>query len=280
MTSPASPFSDDELSLAIDGELDADRAALLEADPVARARRDALAAAAARVGTAVEPLDATAVDQLIAAALEAPLAPSAPPRTTRGPQPWLVAAAVVALVAVGLGLVWSGRGTQSDQASFQTVGNSISAADEATESGAGSGRDGAEEAAGSMAETAPEASTDTSSAPTTTAPGLPVLPDALALGEFASGDELREALADAFPASAQPTSAEVPSAAALERCATQLQVTLDLAGDPLRTGFATVDGRAVLVYEFEAPAFDDGQPTTLVAAVGSDACDQVAIFQR
>lgn len=278
MTSPT-PFSDEELSAAIDGDLDADRSAALEADPIARERRDALAAAAQAVARRVDPLDPAVVDGLIAGALDAPLAPAAPRRGSRGPQPWLVAAVVAVLVAVGLGLVWSGRNADQEQrASFDTVGASIGAED----SGAAKG-DGADASS--------SASEMESGAPTTTAPPASALPPAVALGEFASGDDLRSALAEAFPTAdaATTTSGEVgtessvlapPPAGALERCGDQLEVTLDLDDPPTRTGYATVDGRAVLVYEFDAPSFADGTPTTLVAAVGQDACDQVVIFQR
>ena len=105
------------------------------------------------------------------------------------------------------------------------------------------------------------------------------------LGTFASGAELREALASSFPATANTTRTDstagaLPAPAAVDRCATQLQVTLELDGDPLQVGVATVDGDPVLVYEFATTATDDGSPTTLVAAVGVDACDPIELFER
>ncbi|MCB0957915.1 MAG: hypothetical protein KDB04_00115 [Acidimicrobiales bacterium] len=284
MTTPPTPFSDEELSASIDGELDADRAAAIAADPHARARRDELAAVAALVAAPVAPLPAEAVDQLIAVALDPPAAPPAPARRIRGPQPWLVAAAVVVLVAVGLALVWSGR-NDGEQASFTTVGASIAdgGGSSATEA------DGAGDVAADVGAESSSTERGDANAPTTTAPPLTTATTlapggtaaALPLGTFASGDEMRAALAEAFPATATPVEGvEAPPAAAFERCASQLQVTLDLDTDPTHTGYASVAGQVALVYEFATPGFDDGQPTTLVAAVGRDACDPIAIFQR
>jgi hypothetical protein len=41
-----------------------------------------------------------------------------------------------------------------------------------------------------------------------------------------------------------------------------------------------VRGRRLLVYEFAAASYADGSATTLVAAVGVDACDPVLTFER
>jgi hypothetical protein len=77
------------------------------------------------------------------------------------------------------------------------------------------------------------------------------------------------------------TSALVPpSSEALARCEQQLQITLELDDAPLASGYAVVDGRLVLVYEWDHESFTDGRPTTLVTAVGNDACDEVALFER
>ena len=72
----------------------------------------------------------------------------------------------------------------------------------------------------------------------------------------------------------------MPDDAAIDRCAELLQITLSLEGAPLQTGYATVAGEPVLVYEFAATSSSDGSDTTLVGVVGVDACEQVVIFER
>jgi hypothetical protein len=289
---PASP--DEELSAAIDGELDPTRAAALDgelaADGARRARRDELARVAARVGVPVAPLSADAVDDLVATALDAPLAPAAA-RPSRGPSPLLVAAAITLLVAVGLGLVWSGRGSETeDRAST----SESAPAEVANDAGAG-----ADASAGAATESADEGGTGADSldsltgdgtesgAPTSTIPPTSSAVAApLELGSFATAEELRTALATTF-APAPATSGEQtertqapPTAAQVERCGTQLQVTLELDDVAQQAGYGTVDGEPVLVYEFAAPSFADGSPTTLIAAVGTDSCQQVVLFER
>ena len=122
---------------------------------------------------------------------------------------------------------------------------------------------------------------------TTTSPSLNTTSggeEVLDLGTFASGAELREALAEVFPGAAfsadDGATRSRASDDAVARCAEQLRVTLELADGPQRVGIAVVDGQDVLVYEFATVATDDGSPTTLVAAVGIDACDPIELFER
>ena len=276
MTDDRTPVTDEELSAAIDGEADPEVIARIDRDPEARARFEELRAAADRVaGLPPVALPDDAVDRLVAGALDVPVAPPAPargtPRTT-----WLVAAGVVLLVGLGLVLVFTGRGGDEDLASsgsdgsFDTVGSAID------EDGAGA--DAAPEASA-------EADASSGQAATTTAPSDEASDAGVVdLGAYASGEELRAALATSFPATATANRVEgaraAASTAAIDRCAEQLQVTLGLDDGPLQVGVATVDDDDVLVYEFATTATDDGSPTTLVAAVGTDACDPIELFER
>ncbi|HWJ60692.1 MAG TPA: hypothetical protein VNS19_01885 [Acidimicrobiales bacterium] len=298
MTDPH-PLTDDDLSLALDGEADAQLLARIDADPAAQARLEELRAAAQLSGAPVPPLDDDVVDDLIARAIDTPVAPvvTGTRRSSRRAAPWLVAASVVLLMAVGLSLVWAGRSSDDDQAS---------AARDATEAAADTS------GAGSAADSSFSESADTGSAaadgvagghgsPTTVAPStssasVPLL----YLGSYASGDDLRAATADSFTDAWKDNGeltfddpdtesdrtqgrsmADPPSSASVDRCADQLQITLSMEGAPVQSGYATVDGKDVLVYEFAtASAKDADRETTLVAAVGADACDEVVFFER
>lgn len=299
MTDHPTP-TDDDLSLALDGEADPELLARIEADPDATARLDAMRAAAGQVATPVEPLDGATVGALITTALDTPIAPER--RASGGPRratPWLVAASVIVLMAIGLSLVWAGRGTEEDQA-----GASRTAADAEASQELGEGGDGAAESSfsesgsGNAADepaTAPGSgghSSATTIAANPTA-GLPVS----FLGDYASGADLREATAASFaealsssgssatfdspdPQNRNTRTPTAPSEASVDRCAQQLQVALSLKTNPIQVGYATVDDRDVLVYEFATTSVADGSETTLVAAVGKDACDEVVLFER
>lgn len=295
MTDDPTP-TDDDLSLVLDGEADDELVARVEADPAARARLEQLRRTAdALRSSSVPPLDGDVVDELIATAVDAPVAPTRPASAGRSrATPWLVAASVIVLMAVGLSLVWAGRGDDEDQAGAtrRTTLASAETSSDAPEADATFG-----DASGAGASEA--APLGGHGAPTTIAPqdasrtmDLPVV----LLGSFASGAELREATASSFtpsttatgssPADGEATGdqardrAAPPSDAAVDRCAQQLQVTLSMEAPPTRVGYATVDGKDVLAYEFATTSARDGKPTTLVAAVGVEACDQVVIFER
>ena len=295
-------ISDDDLSLALDGEASPELQARIDASPEAQARLDALRAAAARVATPPPALADDQVDALISAALDAPVAPVAPrTRSQRRATPWLVAASVIVLMAIGLSLVWAGRSSDDDQASAKL--NDL-AAESADASGGGSnGADSSFTESGSSAEdqaSAPVAGGH--GAPTTVAGTTSSTADLplLYLGSFPSADAFRNAtassLTDAWSASggevayqgdssdagrsSGSASASAPSPDAVDRCGEQLQVTLSTKSAPIQTGYASVDGEQVLVYEFATASARDGKDTTLVAAVGPDACDEVVIFER
>jgi hypothetical protein len=296
MTDHPAP-TDEDLSLALDGAADDDLLARIEADPAARARLDRMRRAAALVAAPVAPLDDEVVDGLISTAVDAPVAPPRPARRPSGAAPWLVAAAVILLMAVGLSLVWAGRGADDDQASATFQDKTAETAG-ASSDGEPDSSFGSQEGTGAgMAAGGHGAPTTTASPTASTAADLPIL----YLGSYASGDALREAtatsFADAWKASGSPLSYDTgaprsdeassaravpraPTDAAIDRCAQQLQVTLSTEAPPIQTGYARVDGKDVLAYEFATPSARTGKETTLVAAVGVDACDAVVIFER
>ena len=301
MTDHSTP-TDDDLSLAHDGEADAELLARIEASPEAQARLEQLRAASRLVGNApVPPLADGTVDELIATALDTPVAPARRTSTTsrrRGAAPWLVAASVVLLMAVGLSLVWAGRSSDDDQASATKASES---ADGIEAAGGGSVADSASPSAEER--TAAGMVPGGHGAPTTTAAatGSQAVPPIVYLGTYPSGDRLRAATASSFTealdASGSPlefgdpdpgaggeeinrTMPAPPAQTAVDRCAEQLQITLSLEAGPLQTGYAVVDDTDVLVYEFATTSARDAKETTLVAAVGADACDEVVLFER
>lgn len=328
MNQPPPPLTDEELSAVLDGEAGPDVVARVRSDPSARARIDAFATAGRVLRDApVTPLDATTVDRLVARSIEEvghqqprdgdgdgdgedhddaavnPLAPGSR-WANRAPQ-WLVAAAVVALVAMGLGLIWSGQQGGDDQVA--TTGTDTvtetSPEDQAGDDGAG-GDDGAApgdapaQGDGEAQADAPDSDADMGedaaepgaapepdgeAPPTTAGVGGATGAEIADLGEFDSPDALRELLRTEFPDDLPLTSGSVPESptvGAVERCRNQLQQVFGIEILPTDTGFAVVGDQPVLVYEFDAPSFDDGSPTTLVAGVGPDACQSVLTFER
>jgi hypothetical protein len=214
--------------------------------------------------------------------------PLAPRRSARraAPPTWLVAAVVAALVAVGLGLVWSGRSQDRTDTATSTAATSKSAEGAGRDSsGAGSVADGADEADGDTSSDAAgggHGSPATTAVPPTDTQASSAGP-AIDLGTFPSTAALRESLRASFPESRNAYRAEdssSPTAVAVARCAAQVQVTLSLDDPPTASGVATVAGDRVLVYEFATRSFDDRAPTTLVSAVTVDACDPVLTFER
>ncbi|HWJ97653.1 MAG TPA: hypothetical protein VNQ33_05795 [Acidimicrobiales bacterium] len=291
------PLSDDDLSLALDGEADAALLARIDARPEAQARLAELRAAQELLGSASVPaLDDDAVDQLVATAVDTPVPPEhGRSRGQRHAAPWIVAAAVILLMAVGLSLVWAGRSDDQDQASASLTSQDSTAEPSAGKAAADSSFSGAGTAAS-------EVDTGAHGAPTTTVTtvtGTAAVP-VLYLGSYPTAADLRTAtatsLGDAWKRSdtrlqydgddeestdRTNRSANPPAQAAIDRCADQLRVTLSMKAGPIQTGYATVDGKDVLVYEFAtASARDADRETTLVAAVGADACDEVVIFER
>jgi hypothetical protein len=288
MTEPTTPLSDEDLSAHLDHEAGDAVARRLADDPQGQRRLEQLGAArAALADGAPSPLPDAEVDRLVAAALATghegagPLAPAGAGRgRPAGPPPWLVAAGIAVLLAVGLALVWSGRGADDDQTA------SAPTTTVATKAGGGS------------ASPAPESDRSADQAGTTAqdsflpdhggvepnaeAPATTIAPGAttLALGAFPDAAALRQRLAAAFPSDAATAEGAAPSTAEVARCAQQMRLTFKLDGDPQHQGWATVGAKRVLVYEWASRSYRDGSPTTLVTAVGADACDEVAIFER
>lgn len=283
MNDPTTP-TDEDLSAAIDGEADDTVVARIAASPAASARQAELQGAADRVAaSSVPPLDPDTVDRLIGEALDTPLAPVRAERRPRKLAPIAVAAAVIVLMAIGLTLIWAGRGVESDQASSTAKSDQV-ASTIAPESAL------AADAGGSSA---PKPSAGTGSASTSKSGSTSdyTVSGVQFLGSFPSGAKLREATAVSLDKATAlqdiarangtaDTSTKVPTDKALSRCADQLQVTLSMKAGPTATAYALVDGDLTLVYEFASTSAKDGTPTTLVAAVGATACDPVIIFER
>src|SRR5699024_3193844 len=121
---PDNPFSDEELSSILDGEADAARVERVEADERARIRLEEWRRGTARGRGAAGPRPPGEVDGRAIGRAAADAAPAGAPISTlarpsrsspRGPPRPLVAAVVVVLAAIGLGLIWSGtRVTDGD----------------------------------------------------------------------------------------------------------------------------------------------------------------------
>ncbi len=311
MTSDHPPLDDLDLSAVLDGDASDDVLARLEGDPAAverlerlRATRDAVADAS------VQPLPGATVDALIARAIDAggATADPSPARTDEGgaggtaaddgivaplpsrrrkPVPtWAVAAVVVALVAIGLTLVWGGLDGGDDDVAFETIGASI------VDDGARQGQEATSDAAGDSEANAPEGEPDGASAgsshfegdATTTAPAPGIdssIPPVVALGDFADADALRVHLRDAFPTdSVEDDGSRADDVlAATARCTGKLDGLFGAGGEPSVVGSATVAGEAVVAYEVPFTT-DQGRDTTLVMAVGEVTCIPVLSFQR
>ncbi len=292
MTDPLPPLTDGELSAVIDGEASPAIVARAAADPDAQARLGHLRQAALGVGQPVQPLPEQTVDALIGRALQAHEPGSATQAATeaavaplvrrRGPAVpgWLVAAAVLVLVAVGLGLVWSGR----DQGATQTANGQRTQTESAADSRKSSSAGTADSAAGGVSTTVdpavpPHGLDTTTTAANASQPATGLVP----LGSFASADALREALKTSFPAvdptKADPTSGSLANLQ-VDRCRDQLKTILSITSQPTHVGVGTVAGKPVLVYEFATKSVADGTATTLVAGVGQTSCDPVVTFER
>lgn len=307
MTDPTPPLSDEDLSAVLDGEAGPDVVARVQADPQARARLDALRAVSGAIRHhEVAPLAPATVDDLIGRALavadepapEAPTAPPAaawpppsgpsdtvvtplaPPRGTRNAPRFLVAAAIIALVAIGLGLVWSGTRSDTDTTAQDTSGEELGRADDG-----GGGGDGAEAPASEGDEVEEETSAlePNAAVPDTTEAGgsadeVPTIAD---LGTFADDDELRSALAAGFPAGSPTDFDDALAQDAIERCDVQARHVFEIDDEPTDVGQAVVDGDEVLVLAYEGTSFDDpGTPAVITTALDPDTCNPRFTFER
>ncbi len=253
--------TDDELvSAVLDGEASADEVARVRSDPALAARLEEFRRAAAALA-AQPPLPAAERRALLDRALDdtadgrdlapgtpppGPVAPPGPRRPRRLPPAPLVAAAVIVLVAVGVALILTGQGGDTNRASTKQSSGA------ATDTGAASrAAPGDASAAGGVG---PHGLPETAS-PTTTAGGA--APPVPYLGTFADGDQLRSALAPLDPAQLQPsspppsTAAPAPyTSAQLQRCAQVPRGYEPQLGPPLAYAQADVAGDRVVVISF------------------------------
>jgi len=322
MTEPLPPLSDEDLSAVLDGEAATDVADRAQADPVAQARIDAFRTTRDSLRSAPVPaLDRSVVDELVARALDQTDAPAttggvgadhsgpdqdpieeahpdddpstddavvplAPTRSRSGGTPrWLVAAAIVAVVAIGLGLIWSGRDDRGTETAEVSPSAERFDADDGSGAGAGGGAEdnvAAEENTDVAAEPpiAPDPGVPTTSpgGPTGTADPARSVTD---LGPYASLEDLRTSLGVSFPTERLPLGPGVgPSAAAIDRCQLLMMEVFDLPSEATRFGQATIEGEDLLVFEFAAPSATDGSPTTFLTVNEPTSCDARLSFER
>lgn len=254
MSHAASPLTDEDLCAVLDGEAPDDLVERVRSDPRAQHRLDELRTASLHLRGAMPlPLDPDTVDDLIARAVaEAPVAspPSVattlPARRSGGAPRWLVAAVVIALAAVGLGLVWSGTRPTGR-------GPVASAPDDALDDSADAERRSIVDQLAPLAE-------------------LGSHPDIAALRS-----SLRTGLRSAAGLDRAPTEG-APGRDGVARCAIQVAELLESENPsptPAESGVATVDGQIVLVYEFDLATADH---EALVSIVTPDDCDPAATF--
>lgn len=286
---PDDPGSRDELlSADLDGETSPSERARIEADPALRERRQELSYAADSLRRQPEPLPPAAVDALVARALDAvdtgplegsqsasipppPPAPLFPPLPVPVPlsrprriSSLLVAAAIVALVAIGVGVIVTTRSPNKD------TNTAVRKSERSAE--------------------APRAGAPRAGAPTgdggrpTTAPSGADAPTVRFIGRYSTPSELRSAskvqLPPARPAPG-PKRVRISSAQA-DRCAAVLE-----ARDPrLRRSnrrtpvAAAIGGDPVVVFEYRTRSVDGTRLTSRVIAVGVAACDERLNFER
>jgi hypothetical protein len=258
-------YDDDRTELAsalLDGTLPEEAAAAARRDPAVMARLAQLEQARDRVRD-LPPAPIEARDAMLATALDAfETAPAESPvsdldarraRGQRGQAPrWLGAAAAVALVLAGVGVVailGQRSGDQDNQAS-------LSAADEATESG-GSGDDSSASADAEAGAAAPEVQDAPTTAATRAAPAQ--LGD---LGSFATSTDLVARVRDdplLYQAQSEEadTSLSGPGAATTQAACASGDlpgVLQDQANAVVALGSATVDGKAVSVWVADTPS--------------------------
>lgn len=284
MTDTNAPLTDEELSAILDGQADASVRERLASDPAGQARFDALRNARDLLaGEPVVPLSSTTVDSLVARAIAegtgathrtddvvTPLAPRA--RRRSGPPMWAVAAVVAVMVAIGLGLVWSGVDDGSNGGGGELAGPSPTAS-QPTEGDRSSPDEDSERRDAAPSDTAEP----------TLQPNEGVPAPIIDLGTFDSTEDLRTALADSIPNTGQLADPDIaPSTASVNRCADQVATLMQsevATSQPDRKAFARVDGQNVLAYEFALAEPADGY-TSLISVVDPATCDPAFTFMR
>lgn len=288
MTNTPPPLTDEDLSAYLDDEVSPEVRARIEGDPKARERAQVLGRArdALRVAP-VAPLSDDVVDSMIGRAIQeldspddAPVAPPASIQQRRRGRTsqsatWMVAASVVALVAIGIGLIWSGvESTETTDtadvaadAPTDTEGQAARQSPEAVEEGA---------TADAIFEERPAASLEPA--------------QVVDLGSHDSDAALRRSLAGGFAPDADPVPAdEVATEAALaptpitvgqlDSCIQQLGVRHGHDAEITDVGVAGVDDERYLVFDMVVE--DDEAGDHLVAVVSVDhGCSPLITFYR
>ncbi len=261
--------ADDELVTAVlDGEATEAEVDRVRSDPALAARLEQFRQAAAALADPPPPLPDDQRRAVLEGALAAgrdagegpqapkPVGPIAPRRSRRHvPPAFLVAAAVIVMVAVGLALVLNGRGEQnrdSRASSKATSSDTFSQASGDSQAKAGSGT--ADKTAAAQGGEGPHAG-GTQQAPTSAAgEGRPALPY---LGTFTNADQLRSALGALDPTTLRPTEPSTPpdasgsyTQAQLQRCAQIPRGYEQQLGQPFAYAYANVNGDSVVVISF------------------------------
>ena len=239
---------DDALSALLDGEATLEEAAHVEACAACAARADELRRAANLIGSPVAPVDDERREAAIAAALGARVVSLDQRRRHLQPPAWLLGAAAVVVLALGL---------------IPLLGRDSGRTDQDTAASAGD-------------DAALEAPAQEESAAADSTMGLraaaPV--DAGDLGSV-SGDELQDLVTaallepkayDTGETEADPTT--TVAVAANASCEAELRATDTQAGALRLVGRATVDGRAAQVLAFEVPGRDAVRLRVYVVADG------------
>lgn len=295
MTEPQPFPTDDELADIVDGTASPEVLERLAGDPEAQQRvRDVEDTIARLRSTPAEPLDEPDIEHLIDRALDAagaedPEAVAVPLRRMRPIHRipvWAVAAVVVAIAAIGLGLVWSG--TRSDDGPRETASTDRSASRPSAEESAGDEDFGARP---DDADSADDDSMDGDAANGDAVGDGGAAPEAapndlgdpVDLGDHPDVAALRSTLADGFPTEGSDPatpSDSVPTSAEVSRCAVQvfeLYTGEGLEPTPENIGVATIVGETVLVYEYGIPDGDHGHLLSIVTPLD---CDPQATFVR
>lgn len=265
---------DDLLSADVDGETSPAEHARIESDPELRSRREALKAAATVAALPPTPLAPAVVDRIVEHAMDGSRADggrAAPVRSassgSRARARWrqppvLVAAAVVLLGAIGIGLI-----VTAPSGRHRTDTSASAAKGLTTDKAAGAEGRGV-------------------SPPSTRAGGSGSTDqNAVAfLGRFASVGELRAALQTTLPpvASAPAPEGSQVSSGQADRCATVVEARDPALTRPNRqtTVGASLAGRPLVVLQYRARAVKSGRQTTRVVALGAAACDEILDIER
>jgi hypothetical protein len=278
MTQEPDELLDELLSADLDGETSPQEHDRIESDPELRSRRDALRAAALIAAQPPSPLPPATVDRMVQRAIDEAhgedrhsrasvrsFSSSQSARARWRQTPALVAAVVVLLVAIGIGLIVTAPSRQPSDTASRGL-----ASQEANKSAGATGDQGSPTSTGSRS--------GASEGPTGTPNNLGFL------GSFTSSTALRSALEAKLP-SIQPVPAPAGfhvSAGQADRCSAVIEAREPTLTRPnrLTTVAASLGGEPLVVLEYRARAVTSARTTTRVVALGAAACDEVLNFER